>query len=149
MKPKGLKVKRQEFYYALWNHQRKFRGGEDNVRKFNQKLYSSTISFSCSLTMWLKQCIKGKEDPVMIVGFNKMIRDLFYQYFFFFMNERLLLKTALHRDNQQIREFGIEFMDKLNLSDEDIMLETLLRNYRRYRDNSTISLYELIATLDD
>ncbi len=148
MKPKGLKVKRQEFYYALWNHQRKFRGGE-NVKKFNDKIYSSTISFNCSLATWLRQSIKGNEDAVMIIGFNKMIRDLFYQYFFFFMNERLILKLALNRDSQQIREFAIEFMAKLNLSEEDINLETLLRNYRRYRETPNLGLYDLIDSLDD
>jgi hypothetical protein len=62
----------------------------------------------------------------------------------------MLLKMIILEDTEQrIKDFALNYMEKLNLSDDDILLETLLRNYRRYRLNPDLDIYDLIDSLKD
>jgi hypothetical protein len=65
------------------------------------------------------------------------------------MDLKLLKKELLKQFERLIKDFALQFMAKLNLSDDDILLETLLRNYRRYRLNLDLDIYELIESLED
>lgn len=61
-------------------------------------------------------------------GFNANIRDLFYEEYFNFMDER-----TIHLSDEQFITISRDFMDKYGLLEDDLNVQTLLRNYRRYR----------------
>ncbi|MEA5458668.1 hypothetical protein VB796_06455 [Arcicella sp. LKC2W] len=167
--PDNIKIGRHSLFFMIYLAQRKFRDGHESTKTkiplvkpkklivINQKQedttpvikYSSKITFKCSAVQWLRLCLKGPETVIVITSFNRIIRDFFYQDFFNYMNLRVLAKELLTIDSQEIKGFALEYMQKLRLSDDDIMLETLLRNYRRYRLNPNLDLYELIESLND
>lgn len=147
--PKLRKVGRQSLYFLIYLAQRKFRDGNITHNIPVQLKYNQTVIFKCSLFQWTKLRIAGIDTNIVITSYNKIIRNFFYEDFFEFMNSRFLKKELLGLQEQLIKEFAIDYMEKLSLSEDDIMLETLLRNYRRYRLNTKLDLYELIDSLDD
>ncbi|MES2517500.1 MAG: hypothetical protein V4585_05310 [Bacteroidota bacterium] len=164
-----LKVGRHSLYFLIYFAQRKYRDGNESTKTkiptiktkkknsdnelvdecLHKLKYSKKLTFNCSMSHWLKLRMKGSETVIVVTSFNKIIRDFFYQDFFQFMNNRLLAKELLSLNLTEIKQFAIEYMAKLSLSDDDINLETLLRNYRRYRLNPNLDLYELIESLND
>ena len=49
----------------------------------------------------------------------------------------------------QIREIAINFMRKYNLMESDVKLQTLLRNYRRYREDPNNSLDDVLEKISE
>lgn len=147
--PKSIKLQRTNFFAMLFFAQLKFRGnGKIWKPKKNIKLEES-IFIELSDAQWKKQCLKIKADIVHYSAYNKIIRNFFYEEFFTFMDLRLLKKELLQDDDTLIKELTFEFMRKIDLSDDDISYETLLRNYRRYRNTEHCDLYELLDQLND
>lgn len=148
--PKWQKVNRSNIFFRVYLGDKKY------YEKKNQKKiavdevkYCKEIQFNCSMLLWLKLRMKKEDSNIVITSFNKFLRDLFYQDFFNYMNLHILAKELLHRDSDQIKEYAMNYMDKCNLSDDDIDLQTLLRNYRRYREDKNIDLYEFLEQLSD
>ena len=145
-----ISVSRRSIYFLLYLAERKFRdGNESSDTPIDNVLYSTQIQFDCSLSQWLKLRIKGKESNIVITSFNRMVRDFFYQDFFQFMNVKLLEREIKGYHTLEIKGFAEDYMQKLSLSDDDIDLQTLLRNYRRYRLNPNSEIYALIESLHD
>ncbi len=147
--PKQLKLQRTNLFAMLFFAQAKFR---DNGKIWNPKkkiVLNDTITIELSEAQWKKQCLKTELQIFHYSAYNKIIRNFFYEDFFTFMDLRLLKKELLQEDDTLIKELTFEFMRKIDLSDEDISYETLLRNYRRYRNSQYCDLYELLDQLDD
>jgi hypothetical protein len=146
---KLIKVGRQSLYFLVYLAQRKFRDGhESQIIPIHAK-YNDEIIFKCSEIRWIMLRIKGNDTNNIISGFNKIIRNFFYEDFFRYMDLMLLKMIILEDTEQRIKDFALNYMEKLNLSDDDILLETLLRNYRRYRLNPDLDIYDLIDSLKD
>jgi hypothetical protein len=144
------RVNRNSLYFLIYLAQRKFRDGNVNTKtEPDLHKYNATLKFSCSLSKWLALRLKGAESEIVITSYNKIIRNFFYEDFFEYMNKRMLAKHILSLQNEQVKQYAEAYMEKLSLSDDDISLETLLRNYRRYRENEAIDLYLLIESLAD
>jgi hypothetical protein len=143
------KVGRQSLYFLIYLAQRKFRDGHLDQKSPIQIKYNQMITFKCSLFQWTKLRIAGLDSNIVITSYNKIIRNFFYEDFFRYMDLMLLKMLLLKDTEQQIKLFALNYMDKLNLSDDDILLETLLRNYRRYRLNPDLDIYDLIELLED
>ena len=167
--PNNITINRHSLFFLIYFAQRKFRDGHEStktkiplVKAKKSKVaivsvvdpepvikYSSKITFQCSSVQWLRLCLKGAETVIVVTSFNRIIRDFFYQDFFNYMNLRVLAKELLSLDSREIKGFVIDYMTKLSLSDDDIDLQTLLRNYRRYRENPLLDMYQLIERLSD
>ncbi len=80
----------------------------------------------------IKSVIIGDKE---CYNFAQNIRDFFFQDFFNHMN----LQVAKNPD-MQIKQLTEAFKDKLNLSEDDISTDTLLRVYRRYRASAEYKL---------
>ncbi|MDI9870560.1 hypothetical protein [Flectobacillus roseus] len=107
------------------------------------------IYIEVSESQWVMQRLKSIFYDYQHAYFNKIVRDLFYQEYFEFMNLRYLKKVLTHDDESQIKDLTFEFMLKLDLSEDDYSSETLLRNYRRYRNSDSCDLYDLLEAIDD
>jgi hypothetical protein len=149
-KPSKLrKVGRQSLFFLIYLAQRKFRDGHLDHNSPIQIKYYEIMTFKCSLFQWTKLRIAGIDSNIVITSFNKIIRNFFYEDFFRYMDLMLLKMIILEDTEQRIKDFALNYMEKLNLSDDDILLETLLRNYRRYRLNPDLDIYDLIDSLKD
>lgn len=148
--PRKLQLRRTNLYAMIFFAEWKFRGTEVKTANFGKRhnLNDEIIIYATDDT-WKNQYIKKEPSDIVFTSFNKIIRNFFYEEYFTFMDLRLLKKELLQEHEQLIKELALEFMLKLSLSDDDIMLETLLRNYRRYRLNPNLDLYELIESLHD
>jgi hypothetical protein len=148
-RPKGVRLIRSDEIGMMFLAQLKFRGGESerNMKAKHNLVYTYIIRVPDKT--WYNQCIKKDPQHVAIAAFNRHVRNKFYQEFFIYMDLKLLKKELQKRYETLIKDFAFQFMAKLNLSDDDILLETLLRNYRRYRTNPDLDLYELIDSLSD
>lgn len=147
--PKPITFKRTNVYAMLFFAQRKFNGGESRTINSSRTNLNDVIYIHLSTTQFLYQRMKGKTTLTDYVAFNNIVRDFFYKDFFNYMDFRLFRKKLVENDNRQIKDIVQDYMTKLCLSDDDILLETLLRNYRRYRTDPNIDLYELIESLVD
>lgn len=147
--PKSIKLQRSNFFAMLFFAQLKFRGNGKVWEPKRKTKLDESIFIEMSDAQWNIQHIKKEANIVHFSAYNKMIRNFFYEDFFGFMDLRLLKKELLQDDDTLIKELTFEFMRKIDLSDEDISYETLLRNYRRYRNTANCDLYELLDQLDD
>jgi hypothetical protein len=148
--PKKITFRRSNIYAMLFFAEWKFRGKQvKNANLGKRYNLNATIDIHISETEWQNQYLKKEPADIVYTSFNRIIRNFFYEEYFIFMDLRLLKKQILNEHDQLIKELAIEFMDKLRLSDDDILLETLLRNYRRYRLNPNLDLYDLIESLHD
>lgn len=148
-RPKGIRLIRSDEIGMMFLAQLKFRGGESerNMKAKHNLIYTYIIRVPDKT--WYNQYIKKDPQHVALSAFNRHVRNKFYQDFFKFMDLKLLKKELLKRYDILIKDFALQFMAKLTLSDDDILLETLLRNYRRYRLNPDLDIYELIESLKD
>ena len=102
-----------------------------------------------SETQFKELHVKSYNTPIVITSFNKAIRNLFYTEYFVYMDKQMLI-NEYKRDNEfQIREIAINFMLKLFLTESEIKLQTLLRNYRRYRENPNWSMEENLEHISE
>ena len=148
--PRKLQLRRTNLYAMIFFAEWKFRGTEVKNPNFGKRHnLNDEIIIHATDDTWKNQYIKKQPSDIVYTSFNKIIRNFFYEEYFTFMDLRLLKKELLQEHEQLIKELALEFMHKLSLSDDDIMLETLLRNYRRYRLNPNLDLYELIESLHD
>lgn len=145
-----ISIGRRSIYFLLYLAERKYRDGNESAdTPIDDVLYSTHIQFDCSLSQWLKLRIKGNDANIVVTSFNRLVRDFFYQDYFQFMNVKLLEREIKGCHSLEIKGFAQDYMDKLSLSDDDIDLQTLLRNYRRYRLSPNSDLYTLIESLHD
>ena len=148
--PKKLTLKRTNLYAMLFYAEWKFCGKDIRTTNFGKRHnLNDEIIIYVSEDNWKRQRIKKEPTDITYTSYNRIIRNFFYEEYFTFMDLRLLKKELLQEHEQLIKELALEFMTKLLLSDDDINLETLLRNYRRYRLNPNLDLYELIDSLHD
>ncbi len=145
-----ISVNRRSLYFQIYLAQRKYRDGNNlKLSPILEAQYSNYIQFECSFVRWAKLCIKGPDLSIVVTSFNRMVRDFFYQDYFQYMNIRLLEREIKGFHSIDIKNFAEDYMHRLNLSDDDIDLQTLLRNYRRYRLNPNSDLFRLIESLRD
>lgn len=150
--PSGLKLKRKNIYAMIFFAQYKYvRAGKRKVKKVHspfQNALTAKINIEVSEDDFVRQRMKKEVKLEHCVGFHSAMREFFYQDFFEYVNLRLL-DTILRSKQSQIKGLIKQFMEANSLTEEEIKLETLIRNYGRYRANKTIDIYELISQLED
>lgn len=97
------------------------RNSRDNIKGLTKSVWL------CSTTeIKFRNSIK-RPRKFAIGGFNANIRNLFYDEYFVYMD------TCLELDDYTPKtEHTRGFMDKYDLSEDDVSSQTLLRNYTRY-----------------
>lgn len=148
---KFLKVNRtnSKYFKEYFFHKKLHDGNQSAKRPFDEKKYSKVITFRCT-TLQVKQLRILKEDtPIVITSFNTGIRNMFYTDFFIYMDKWMLFNEYSKNDKYKIRELVLSFINKFNLLEVEVKLETLLRNYRRYRENPENSMDEALLLISD
>lgn len=147
---KWLEAKRTSKYFKEYLFQKKYRDGNTSPNKcYNEKIYCKTITFQCTTLQATKLRIQLEDTPIVITSFNKGIRNIFYADFFIYMDKWMLINEYSLKNEYQIREIVLSFMGKYNLDEADVKLQTLLRNYRRYRENPENTLDEVLEFISE
>ena len=76
-------------------------------------------------------------------NFTQNMRDIFFQDFFQYMNMRLCVKEV-RNGNELIVKMVDDYYKLLNMSEDDISSETLVRVYRRHRAKNNEELETLL-----
>lgn len=144
--PKTLTFHRKNIYamlfFAEWKYRERVCYTNDAIHKLSDVIY-----IELSQQQWTDQRLKKEPKPVVYIAFNKIIRDFFFQDFFQFMDISYYAK--LKTDSKtEIREIAQAWIDMLQLSDDEMSIETLLRTYRRYRDKTEEEILDIIDQLD-
>lgn len=147
---KWLKVKRHTKYFKEYLYQKKYRDSKTSPdRSYNEKAYSKNITFQCTTLQGKRLRIQMEDTPIVITSFNKGIRNLFYSDFFIYMDKWMLFNEYSLKKEYQIREIVLSFMGKYTLDETHVKLHTLLRNYRRYRENPENSMDEALELISE
>lgn len=147
---KWLKAKRTSKYFKEYLFQKKYRDGNtSSEKKFEEKIYCKQIVFQCTALQSSKLRIQLEDKPCVVTSFNKGIRNMFYADFFIYMDKWMLYNEYSLNNEFQIREIVLSFMGKFNLLESEIKLQTLLRNYRRYRENPENSMDDVLELISE
>lgn len=147
---KWLKVNRTSRLFKEYLFQKKFRDGHLHEKsEIDDKKYSDKITFHCTTLQSKRLCIQKEDCMIVITSFNKQVRNLMYTDFFVYMDRWMLHNEYALSNEFQIREIAINFMKKYDLMESDIKLQTLLRNYRRYRENPDNSLDDVLEKISE
>ncbi|MCR9064495.1 MAG: hypothetical protein NXI00_11050 [Cytophagales bacterium] len=98
------------------------------IRNVDIEKLTCEVYFTVSFKKLLRLRINSPSENAL-KGFNANIRGLFYDEYFEFMDER-----STYMSDEQLIVISRDFMDKYSLSEDDVNVQTLLRNYRRYRN---------------
>jgi hypothetical protein len=129
-------------FFAEWKYRERVCYSNDAIHALSKSIY-----IELSEQQWKDQCLKKDPKPIVFIAFNKIIRDFFFQDFFQFMDISYYAK--LKTDSKtEIREIAQAWIDMLQLSDDEMSIETLLRTYRRYRDKTEEEILDIIDQLD-
>jgi len=147
---KWLKVNRTSKLFKEYLFQKKFRDGHLNMNdEIDEKKYSSKITFQCSTLQATKLRIQKEDSLIVITSFNKQVRNLMYTDFFMHMDKWMLHNEYKLNNEYEIRELAINYMIKYDFMESDIKLQTLLRNYRRYRENPDYLLEDILEKISE
>lgn len=147
---KWRKVNRTSRLFKEYLFQKKFRDGHHSKKdEIDNVKYSDKITFHCTTSQSKNLCIQKEDSLIVITAFNKQVRNLMYTDFFIHM-DRWMLQNEYKLNNEfEIRELAINFMIKYNFMESDIKLQTLLRNYRRYREDPNNSLDDVLEKISE
>lgn len=147
---KWLRVNRTSKLFKEYLFQKKFRdGNRDKSDQIDEKKYCQKITFRCTTYQSKNLYIQKEDTAIVITAFNKQVRNLFYTDFFVYMDRWMLHNEYSLGSEFQIREIAINFMRKYNLMESDVKLQTLLRNYRRYREDPNNSLDDVLEKISE
>ena len=144
-KSRGLVLNPKNIYTMIFFAQYKYISSSDRKNREIKGRYNlcEEMAIKTSLANWIRQRFKKEVTANCNLSFHFVMRELFYQDFFEYVNLRLL-ESKISSNDMTINRIIESYMTDRNLTDEDIKLETLARNYRRYRAESDIDINALI-----
>lgn len=149
--PDGIKLKTSNIYAMIFFAQYKYVRTKNKKSKYysNKNLrLTAKIKIDISESDFVKQRMKKAVTLDCCRSFHTCVRELFYQNFFEYVNLRISNRASKGLEFK-IKKTVLQFVLDYNLSEDEIKIETLIRNYGRYRASNNIDIYQLINTLED
>lgn len=131
-----IKIQRSDFIGMLAYAHLKYRKPSPH-QHLSSKLISK-VSIEIPFSKWVRLSLYNDREWSYI-GFNNCIHDFFFMEYYQYMDTELRfneLEQLLGKKKLKIVDLTKQFMALFDLSEEDISIETLLRNYRRRRMNT-------------
>lgn len=146
--PSGIPFRRTERLAMLWLGHYKCRTNKSKVTTNSRYKLNAPVFITMSDAMFQVERLKSQQTMTVSLEFCKQVRIQFYEEFFRYVDFRRLDNTI--RDNDETIHFIIEeFMLENGIDEDDVQIETLKKNYWRYRKNGNSSLESLINNLKD
>lgn len=146
IRPNGIRIKKEDEIGMQLLAYMKYPERYDE-REHPELIYKYIVRIPDA--MWYQFRLKRVGENFIDSSFENYVRKQFYQFFFNYMNFKILDKIVKRNRNFQIKLLIADFMKELSLSDNEISLETLIRNYHRYRANPDVMINSFIDFIRD
>lgn len=135
--PEVIKIERVDFLGMLVFAHIKYRrtSGKSGILHKKSNLVDK-IDVEIPFPKWVRFALFSDIEH-SYEGFNRCIHDFFYKSYYEFMWQEKRLnnyEVLIGMKKKKIRDLTLDFMKVYDLSELDISIETLLRNYRRKRN---------------
>ena len=143
--PKPIVFSRTNIYAMLFFAEWKFRE-RFTVEHESKHELTEVIHIHISEANFFAQCLKSEIPSIVHLSFNNFLKDMFFDDFYSYMDKCLAAKTA-SKSTVEIKSFAERWIDDLQLDDTEILADSLLRSYRRYRQKQENDINQLLKTI--